>query len=524
VCPSKTYEEITVNQKRRDMMILTKPNTLSEEQCRELETLKTTTHDVRVYRRTKVILYRNAGYTPDEIQEHTEYSEREQRYVVRRYREEGVSGLHDRPRSGRPKRKDQLDSKEQSVKQEAVASVEAEALSEVELDTASAVPRDAGGESEPDSNQETEKTGVQLDSWSRVTLESMQTYHPKRYLRTRAHMLLLRDTGYSVSEIADILRISGQTIRQVCAHYDQDKLAGLYRDPGSGRVSQLQTEQWEKFAKWVREGPKSLGYRFVKWTTRSLRKYLFKRFNITFSREWIRQQLHHFVGYSWTRGKKVYAYPENEERNTERTNFSQKMLSYLEQARKGEMLVLFEDASLFTLFGEVGSSWSPLGETQEVPSAGKRGRVVVFGAADPCSGRTHYRIEDDSINQETTLRFIKQLVSYYQKHAPGIPLVIVLDKHPGHTSQVVEDFVTESEYVTLENIPTQSPDLNPQEHIWDWLGEQMIKNDFFETKDALKKAIRHFFCYIAGLKEQVVSWLGDLQKLYSEEVVVDAEF
>ncbi len=51
-------------------------------------------------------------------------------------------------------------------------------------------------------------------------------------------MLLLRDDGYSVSEIADMLRISGQTIRQVFAQYDQDKLAGLYRDPGSGRVSQ----------------------------------------------------------------------------------------------------------------------------------------------------------------------------------------------------------------------------------------------------------------------------------------------
>ena len=44
------------------------------------------------------------------------------------------------------------------------------------------------------------------------------------------------------------------------------------------------------------------------------------------------------------------------------------------------------------------------------------------------------------------------------------------------------------------------------------------------NKDALKKAIRHFFCYIAGIKEHVISWLGDLQKLYSAEVIVDAKF
>ena len=84
--------------------------------------------------------------------------------------------------------------------------------------------------------------------------------------------------------------------------------------------------------------------------------------------------------------------------------------------------------------------------------------------------------------------------------------------------------MNDHEQVTLENTPTQSPDLNPQEHIWDWLGEQMIKNAFFDMKDTLKKAIRHFFCYIAGMKKQVIRCLGDLQKLYLGEIIVDAVF
>jgi len=57
---------------------------------------------------------------------------------------------------------------------------------------------------------------------------------------------------------------------------------------------------------------------------------------------------------------------------------------------------------------------------------------VVFGPADPHSGRAHYRREDGPINQQTTLRFIKQLVRYYQKHFSDVPLVIMLDKHPSH--------------------------------------------------------------------------------------------
>jgi transposase len=481
------------------MMLLTSPNTLSKQQCQELEELKKATKDVRVYRRVKVILYRNAGYTPDEITEHTDYSEREQRYVIQRYRKEGTVGLRDRPRSGRPKRKRQERSGVQTGQPE------------------------ADPEADPEVEKKLDKTVSKLDYWARVTLEYIHDYHPKRFLRSRAQMLLLRDQGYSASEIADIQGVHVSTVRQVFSHYDQDKLAGLYRKPGSGRVSKLRSEQWEQFSKWVQQGPKALGYRFVKWTTRSLRKYIFKRFNIRFSREWIRQKLHQFLRYSWTRGKKVYAYPDNDERSTERKNFSKEMLTCLEQARKREIILLFEDESLFTLFGEVGYSWSPVGETQEVPSAGKRGRVVVFGASDPQSGRTHYRLDEGSINEDSTLRFVKRLIRYYQKHFPGMPLVIVLDKHPGHTSHVVEDFVQNYEHVRLVNTPTQSPDLNPIEHLWDWLSEQMIKNDFFETKDALKKAIRHFFCYIAGRKEQVISCMGALQKLYSAEAGIEAE-
>jgi transposase len=410
-----------------------------------------------------------------------------------------------------------------AAKQEARLEAGSEVDPEVEPEAEPEVEPEAEPEAQPEADPETEKSVSKLDYWARVTLECMHVYHPKCYLRNRAQMLLLRDNGYSATEIADILGVHVNTVRQVFANYARDKLAGLYRKLGSGCLSTLRHEQWEQVSEWVQQGPKVLGYRFVKWTTRSLRTYIFKRFNIRFSREWIRQKLHQFIGYSWTRGKKVYAYPDHEERNTERQRFSREMLEYLEHARKGELILLFEDESMFTLFGEVGYSWSPRGETQEVRSAGKKGRVVVFGASDPQSGRSHYRIEDENINQHSTLRFVKQLGRYYQKRSPGMPVVIVLDKHRGHTAQLVKDVVDELGHVTLVNSPTQSPDLNPQEHIWDWLAELMIKNDFFETIEALKKAIRHFFCYIAGIKEQVIRCLGDLQKLYSKEAGIRIE-
>lgn len=148
---------------------------------------------------------------------------------------------------------------------------------------------------------------------------------------------------------------------------------------------------------------------------------------------------------------------------------------------------------------------------------------MIFGAADPNSGRTHYRLEDESINQETTLRFLQQLVRYYTKHRPGIPLVFVLDTHSGHTAYAVAEYLVEHAQVSVLTTPPQSPALNPQEHLWDWLDEQMINNEFFEHIKDIKKAVRHFFSYIAGLKEDVIRCLGNLQKLYSIEAGINPE-
>lgn len=76
---------------------------LPKERHEELERIIQTTREVKIYRRAKVILYRDLGYSTQEIEEHTEYSECEQRWWLRRYAQEGLQGLKDRPRSIRPR-------------------------------------------------------------------------------------------------------------------------------------------------------------------------------------------------------------------------------------------------------------------------------------------------------------------------------------------------------------------------------------------------------------------------------------
>jgi hypothetical protein len=124
---------------------------LSADPRHKLEQRVKTTHDVKLYRRAKVILYQDEAYSAKEIRVHTEYSERAQGGWLARDCQEGVNGLRDRLRSGRPR-------------QERAASL---------------------APSEPVQR-------APLEEGARVTLEQMQAHHPKPYLRARAQRVLLR--------------------------------------------------------------------------------------------------------------------------------------------------------------------------------------------------------------------------------------------------------------------------------------------------------------------------------------------
>jgi transposase len=55
----------------------------------------------------------------------------------------------------------------------------------------------------------------------------------------------------------------------------------------------------------------------------------------------------------------------------------------------------------------------------------------------------------------------------------------------------------------LKAQPAYSPELNPQESIWKWLRRIVTHTYWFATLYEQIDAIRNFFRYLAGIKDQV---------------------
>ncbi len=75
---------------------------LSPAQMTELRTMYRTTKDVRIRTRAQIILLANDGLSAPQIANIVHLDPESVRHHLKRYRDEGIQGLADRPRSGRP--------------------------------------------------------------------------------------------------------------------------------------------------------------------------------------------------------------------------------------------------------------------------------------------------------------------------------------------------------------------------------------------------------------------------------------
>jgi hypothetical protein len=132
-------------------------------------------------------------------------------------------------------------------------------------------------------------------------------------------------------------------------------------------------------------------------------------------------------------------------------------------------------------------------------SVDDQAKVHVYGAIAPLTGRTHYHVSS-KLGQEECAQFLRHLLAYH----PGKRLLVIHDRGAQHTGAAVENVVCEARgRLMLKAKPAYSPELNPQERIWKWVRRVVTHNHWFATLREQIEAIRNFFRYLAGIKDQV---------------------
>lgn len=81
--------------------------------------------------------------------------------------------------------------------------------------------------------------------------------------------------------------------------------------------------------------------------------------------------------------------------------------------------------------------------------------------------------------------FLSELSNHYIRYR----MIIILDGAGWHTSKLLEV----PENIKLLHLPPYAPELNPVEHIWDYIREQKkFNNDTFKSIEAVEDKLETF--------------------------------
>src|SRR3974390_172062 len=128
---------------------------------------------------------------------------------------------------------------------------------------------------------------------------------------------------------------------------------------------------------------------------------------------------------------------------------------------------MFADEARFGRMNRPPPCWAPPSVRPAVASQLIREFIYLYGAVSPRDGACAFLILP-AADTECFQIFLDTLAKRFSRQH----ILLILDGAPNHTT---DDLVVPTN-VTLEFLPPYSPELNPQENIWDEIREKIFKN------------------------------------------------
>lgn len=154
--------------------------------------------------------------------------------------------------------------------------------------------------------------------------------------------------------------------------------------------------------------------------------------------------------------------------------------------------ILFQDEAQFGRMVRLRRCWAPKPLRPIVPNGYERQFVYVYGAVSPVQGQLDWKITPN-MNTERMNEFLTQIS---QAHGAEF-LIMVVDGASSHKSQ--DPRIPEN--MRFLRLPGYSPELNPQEHVWDELREKEFPNRVFDSLEGVVRQLELGLPRLAGNSE-----------------------
>lgn len=288
-------------------------------------------------------------------------------------------------------------------------------------------------------------------------LQQAYTTDTPRLIR-RIHALLALADGTSVNEIAQLLGVGEQTIRDWLHAFVLRGVASLVYHRREGRPPKLTPAQRAELKAAILAGPDEAGYSSACWTAGIIADLIKRRFGVEYAPRYVCCLLDR-LGLSYQKGRFTSDHLNAE---TALLWLEEIWPTILRAAKEKQAVILFEDEASFAQWGTLGYTWALKGVQPTVKTSGIRKAYRVFGLLDCFGGALYQRGLEGKFNSDTYQDFLTWVLTQVKGQ-----LIVIQDNVAYHTSVQMRTFyAAHTNRLTVYQLPPYSPDLNPIEALW----------------------------------------------------------
>ena len=301
----------------------------------------------------------------------------------------------------------------------------------------------------------------------------------REQIRIRAVKLV--QAGNSPEEVIKALGFHRSAIYQWLAAYNEGGIEALKTKPITGRPPKLKGSQINKLYNILTlKNPLQLKFKFALWTRDMVRDLIKDHFGVKMNVTSVGRLLKKL---GFTVQRPLYrAYQKNPEKVDKWVNQEYPKIKKL--AKKYNATIFFADEAAVRSDYHKGTTWAPKGQTPIVESTGARFSVNMLSAIN-ARGHMRFMTINGRLNSDRFIEFLKRLI-----HNEEHPVFLIVDGHPTHRSAKVKKYVESTEgKLQLFYLPPYSPELNPDELVWNYVKKHRIGRKSVKGPNHLREMV-----------------------------------
>lgn len=286
--------------------------------------------------------------------------------------------------------------------------------------------------------------------------------------------------GQPATLVAKVLGVQKSTLFGWLARYRRGGWSALDARKRGGRPPKLTGKMLQWIYETVMKDPRQMKFPFALWTSIMVAELIRRQFHIRLSKASVCRLLNQ-LGFSpqrplWRAFQKDAALVEKW--------VKEEYPKIRALAREHNADIFFGDEAGVRSDSHSGRTWAARGETPIVTTTGARFGCNMISAVSP-RGAMRFMLVEGTVTSEAFIGFLKQLIHNWPR-----PIFLIVDGHPVHRSAAVSRFVASTEgKLQLFRLPPYSPELNPDEQVWNHLKNHGVGKQAIAGPDHLKRMV-----------------------------------